>query len=285
MLDMRWIRENRKDLEQMLQARNNAFSVGELYDLDEKRREILTSMEEKKARRNEGSKKVGLLKKQGENAEPLMEEMRFLGDEIKGMEEELSRIDAGLEEIVLQIPNLPHETVPLGMDETNNPVIHHWGEPRKFDFEPQPHWDLGESLGILDFERGVKLAESRFTVIRGKGALLMRGLTQFMLDLHTREHGFEEIMPPLLVNSATMQGTGQLPKLRMISTVAPRTISGSFLLQRFLLPIFMLEKFWRKSSFPSISPLTLPASAANREPMEGTCGEFCGSTSSTKWSW
>ena len=212
MLDMRWIRENRKDLEQMLQARNNVFSVAELYDLDEKRREILTSMEEKKARRNEGSKKVGFLKKQGENAEPLMEEMRLLGNEIKGMEEELSRIDAGLEEIVLQIPNLPHETVPLGMDETNNPVIHHWGEPRKFDFEPQPHWDLGESLGILDFERGVKLAESRFTVIRGKGALLMRGLTQFMLDLHTREHGFEEVMPPLLVNSATMQGTGQLPK-------------------------------------------------------------------------
>jgi seryl-tRNA synthetase len=98
------------------------------------------------------------------------------------------------------------------MDESNNPVMHYWGEPRSFDFEPQPHWDLGEALGILDFERGVKLAESRFTVIRGKGALLMRGLTQFMLDLHTREHGFEEIMPPLLVNSATMQGTGQLPK-------------------------------------------------------------------------
>lgn len=212
MLDMRWIRENRKELEQMLQARNNAFSVEDLYSLDEKRREILTSMEEKKARRNEGSKEVGLLKKQGKDAECLMEEMRLLGDAIKGMEEELSRIDSDLESLMLQIPNRPHETVPLGMDESNNPVMHYWGEPRSFDFEPQPHWDLGESLGILDFERGVKLAESRFTVIRGKGALLMRGLTQFMLDLHTREHGFEEIMPPLLVNSATMQGTGQLPK-------------------------------------------------------------------------
>ena len=212
MLDMRWIRENRKELEQMLQARNNAFSVEELYQLDEKHREILTSMEEKKAQRNEGSKEVGLLKKQGKDAEALMEEMRLLGDAIKEMEEELSRIDEELASLLLQLPNRPHETVPLGMDESNNPVMHYWGEPRSFDFDPQPHWDLGESLGILDFERGVKLAESRFTVIRGKGARLMRGLTQFMLDLHTREHGFEEIMPPLLVNSATMQGTGQLPK-------------------------------------------------------------------------
>ncbi len=149
----------------------------------------------------------------GEDDTALREEMGALSDEIKSLEAEVDGLDARMREIIIRIPNVPHESVPVGMDESFNQEVRRWGEPRAFDFQPRPHWEVGEGLDILDFQRGVKIAESRFTLLKGKGALLERALINFMLDLHTREHGYTEVFPPILVNEESMFATGQLPKL------------------------------------------------------------------------
>ncbi|MCF7935869.1 MAG: serine--tRNA ligase [Synergistales bacterium] len=212
MLDMKWIREHTDDVRNLLAKRNQGFPLDLLMGRDERRREILGELEELRARRNEGSKKVGRAKKNGEDATALMEEMRALGERIKSRDEELAAVEEELRAMVVEIPNRPHETVPVGHDEEDNPVERTWGTPPSFSFEPKPHWEIGENLGILDFERGVKLAQSRFTVLRGHAARLERALINFMLDLHTGEHGYTECQPPFMVNSDTMFGTGQLPK-------------------------------------------------------------------------
>jgi len=138
--------------------------------------------------------------------------MRLVGEEIRKNEEMISDMENRIQALLLEIPNIPHESVPVGEDEDSNKVVRTWGEPREFDFEPLPHWELGEALGIMDFERGVRLAESRFTVLKGLGARLERALVNFMLDIHTNEHAYQEVQPPFMVNSETMKGTGQLPK-------------------------------------------------------------------------
>jgi seryl-tRNA synthetase len=165
-----------------------------------------------KEKRNAGAKEVGMKKKAGENADALMEEMRLIGEKVKELDEKVAGIEAELQDLAMRIPNRPHSSVPVGADENDNVEIRRHGTPRRFTFEPKPHWDLGEPLGIMDFERGVQLAESRFTVLKGAGARLERALMNFMLDLHTTQHGFTEIAPPILVNTTTMSGTGQLPK-------------------------------------------------------------------------
>ncbi|MCD7878091.1 MAG: serine--tRNA ligase [Cloacibacillus porcorum] len=212
MLDTKWVREHYDELAEMLASRNNAFPLDRYKELDEERRKVLLEVEKLKERRNAGSKEVGIRKKAGEDTEALQNEIRELGEEIKKFDDKANEIESELDELALRIPNRPHASVPKGKDENDNIEMRRWGTPREFDFEPKPHWDLGEALGVMDFDRGVKIAESRFTVLKGAGARLERGLMNFMLDLHTTQLGFTEVAPPALVNSKTMTGTGQLPK-------------------------------------------------------------------------
>lgn len=212
MLDIRWIRSNVDEVKTFLANRRNDFEVEPLLALDDERRALLTETEELKARRNEGAKKVGAAKSRGEDATELMEEMRVLGEQVREADAKMAEIDEKLNFMLLCIPNRPHESVPVGEDENDNLEVRRWGEPKHFPFEPKAHWDIGEGTGILDFERGAALAQSRFTVLKGMGARLERALINFMLDLQTKEHGYLEVQPPFLVNSKTMQGTGNLPK-------------------------------------------------------------------------
>jgi len=212
MLDIRLFRDNLEGLKQMLKNRGYDYPIEEVASLDEERRRILVEVEELKAERNRGSKEVAEAKAKGIDVTHLKERMKSIGAKIKELDEKLSKVEKELEEHLLRIPNWPHASVPIGPDETYNVEIRRWGKPKEFGFEPKAHWEIGENLGILDFQRGVMLAESRFTVLVGLGAKLERALINFMLDLHTTEHGFKEVEPPFLVNSETMQGTGQLPK-------------------------------------------------------------------------
>ncbi|HPJ48524.1 MAG TPA: serine--tRNA ligase, partial [Synergistales bacterium] len=212
MLDIRLFREKPEELKIALETRNGFFPVEDIIGLDSRRREILTRTDELRSERNQGSREIAELRKKGEDATELMEQMRITGEEIRENDEQLAELEGRIQSLLLEIPNLPHDSVPVGADESFNKVVRSWGEPPVFDFEPLPHWDIGESLGIMDFERGVRLAESRFTVLKGAGARLERALINFMLDIHTREHSFVEVQPPFLVNSDTMKGTGQLPK-------------------------------------------------------------------------
>ena len=198
----------------MLDARRTDAPLDRLLEVDTAWREVLVQVEELKARRNAGSKEIGAMYRDGkaEEAEVRKGEMTTVGDEIKGLEERAKELERELEDLELTIPNLFNAGVPIGEDESDNRVERSWGEPRSFDFEPRAHWDLGPELGIADFERAAKVASSRFVVLRGAGAALERALISYMLDLHTRVHGYTEVLPPYLVNSASLLGTGQLPK-------------------------------------------------------------------------
>jgi len=212
MLDIKWVREHLDEVAEMLKNRNNKFPLDKFVAIDSKRRETLLEVEKLKEKRNAGAKQVGALKMKGEDAAELMDEMRKLGDDIKALDDKAASIQSELDEMAMSIPNRIHSSVPIGKDDTFNVEIRKWGTPRKFDFEPKAHWELGERLDILDFENGVKLSQSRFTILKKQGARLERGLMNFMLDLHTLKQGFTEIAPPFMVNSKTMTGTGQLPK-------------------------------------------------------------------------
>ena len=212
MLDMKWVRDHADEVAAMLANRNYTFPLDKFVELDSMRRDALLEAEALKERRNAGAKEVGIKKKAGQNADDLMEEMRLIGEKVKELDDKTNTIQAELDDLAMRLPNRPHGSVPVGADENDNVEIRRHGKPREFTFEPKAHWDLGEPLGIMDFEKGVQLAESRFTVLKGAGARLERALMNFMLDLHTTKHGFTEIAPPILVNTATMSGTGQLPK-------------------------------------------------------------------------
>lgn len=212
MLDTKWVREHVDEVRTMLANRNNNFDLDLFLDLDVQRRQALVEVEELKEKRNKGSKQVGMLRKASENTDALMEEMRRLGERVRELDEIAGALQARMDDMALMIPNCPHESVAIGASEEDNLEVRRWGIPKEFTFEPKPHWELGEALDIMDFERGVKIAESRFTLLKGAGALLERGLKNLMLDLHTTQHGFTEIAPPILVNSRTMLGTAQLPK-------------------------------------------------------------------------
>ena len=212
MLDIRLFRERPEELKKDLEKRNGSFSVDEIIEIDSRRREILTLTDELKSERNRGSRRIAELRRTGGETEDVMERMRSIGEEIRRKDEEIADLEDRIQSLLLEIPNIPHGSVPVGEDENANTLIRAWGQPREFDFDPKPHWDIGEQLGIMDFERGVRLAESRFTVLKGMGARLERALINFMLDIHTVEHSFIEVQPPFLVNSDTMRGTGQLPK-------------------------------------------------------------------------
>ena len=214
MLDIKLIRENPDKINELLKRRNSELSINEVIAIDEERRKIQTKADELRAKRKSESQKIGLMKKNGENTDEIQEDVRVLGDEIKELEERQNALDFKQRDILLHIPNIPDETTPIGASDADNVEVYKWGEPRKFDFEYKAHWDLCEEKNLVDFERGVKLSQSRFTLYRGKGSRLERAIINFFLDYHTEQQGYEEILPPFMANSATMTGTGQLPKFK-----------------------------------------------------------------------
>jgi len=211
-LDTAWVRDHLDLLERALRDRGAQVSLDEFNSLDEARRKVLREVETLKARRNKASEQIAALKKDKKDAAALIDEMRGLGDRIKELDAKVAAIDASLEEWLLTVPNVPHESVPRGNTSEDNLEVRRRGQPRKFDFKPLPHWEIGARLGILDFERAAKIAGARFAVYTGAGARLERALINFMLDLHTREHAYTEVLPPFMVNTKAMIGTGQLPK-------------------------------------------------------------------------
>ena len=212
MLDIKFIRSNPEKVEEALVKRKEKINLNKVLELDRKRRELLLETGSLKEKRNTVSEEIGRLKREKKDAQEMILAMREVSAKIKELDAQIKEIEEETAKILLEIPNIPHESVPVGEDEKDNVEIRKWGEPRKFDFIPLPHWDIGEALNILDFERGAKVASARFTVLKGMGARLERALINFMLDLHTNEHGYKEIFPPFLVNAETMTGTGQLPK-------------------------------------------------------------------------
>lgn len=213
MLDIKYILANMKEYGECLKNRKHDFDLNILTGLDERRRKIIGETEDLKAKRNEGSRKIGSAKNNPDlDVNALKAEIKAMGDKIKSLDSELAEIESELHNYLMTLPNKLSATTPIGNDENDNPVVRKWGEPKKFDFEPKPHWDIAEPLGIMDFERGVMLAQSRFTVLQGLGARMERALVNFMLDLHTKKHGYLEVEPPFMVRSAILEGTGQLPK-------------------------------------------------------------------------
>ncbi|GAA0078441.1 serine--tRNA ligase [Clostridium sp. CTA-5] len=215
MLDLKRIRNNPEEIKNLLSNRGEDFDVSvidEIITLDEERRKILVEVETLKGKRNQVSAEIPKLKKAGEDVTEIMKEMRELGDDIKKFDVRVNEIDDRIKYIMLRIPNIPNPEVPDGETDEDNVEIKRWGEPTKFTFEAKAHWDLGKDLDILDFERGGKVAGSRFTVYKGLGARLERSIINYFLDKHTVENGYTEILPPYMVNRESMVGTGQLPK-------------------------------------------------------------------------
>ncbi len=209
MLSLQFIRQNPDLVRESLTKRGEVSGLDEVLRLDEERRRLIQEAESLRARKKQVSKEIGKMK---EKPPELLAEMRDTGDSIKSLEAEGERIEGELNELLLRIPNLVHPSVPVGKDSSDNVVVREWGKPRKFDFTPLAHWDIGPKLGIIDFERGVKISGTRFYVLKGLGARLQRALISFFLDLHTREHGYKEIYPPYMVKRECMIGSGNLPK-------------------------------------------------------------------------
>jgi seryl-tRNA synthetase len=214
MLDLKFIRNNLNLITDTLKNRGYDLDLSRLHYLDEQRRSVLMRLEDLRYQRNKVSDQIAVLKKDKKDASSLISEMKTVSKEIKKMEVNLPEIVDELNKLLLLIPNIPHESVVIGEDADDNPVVRKWGEIRKFDFPPLPHWEIGEKLDILDFSRAAKIARSRFSLQRGLGATIERALINFMLDIHTGHHGYIETLPPFLVNSDSMTGTGQLPKFR-----------------------------------------------------------------------
>ena len=214
MLDLSFVRDNLPFVEEKLRQRgmDPAAVLKDFSEVDTQRRQAITEAETSKAQRNKASEEIAKLKKSGQDAAAAMAQTKELREKIQTLEKTATDLDARLRDILVGIPNLPHSSVPVGHSADDNVEVRRWGTPPKFDFAPKPHWELGEQLGVLDLERAVKLTGARFAVYWDLGAKLERALANFMLDLHTREHGYTEVLPPYLVNSDSMYGTGQLPK-------------------------------------------------------------------------
>jgi len=212
-LDVKILRSEFSRVEQSLKNRGKSLDlIADFPKLDARRRELLQESESLKNRRNTVSAEVARLKKNRENADELILEMREVSDKIKAMDEEVRELEASIAELTLAIPNIPHESVPVGASEEDNVEVRRWSEPAAFDFEPKAHWELAQNLNILDFEAAAKVTGSRFTFYKGLGARLERALISFMMDLHSDKHGYEEMLPPYIVNRDSLYGTGQLPK-------------------------------------------------------------------------
>ena len=213
MLDIRRIREDFDGVKKAVESRGKGdFGIEEVRTWDLKRREILSTVEQMKNEQKTKSKQIPIMKKNGEDTSELMAEMKELANEIRELDVKVSEAEDKLKDALLNVPNTPYKDVQEGADDSDNVELRKWGEPKKFDFEEKAHWDIGEDLDILDFERAAKIAGTRFTVYKGQGARLERSVINFMLDLHTEKHGYTEILPPFMVNRMAMTGTGQLPK-------------------------------------------------------------------------
>ncbi len=212
MLDIKRIRMNTEQIKSDLGKRHGSFPIDEIFKMDQNRRNLLVEVEEMKARQNNVSKQIPKLKKEGKDVKEVLEEMKDLSEKIKEKDISVKKIDEDIKNLLLEIPNTPHESVVMGVSDEDNVEIRKFSQPRKFDFEIKAHWDIGVDLDILDFERASKITGTRFTVFKGLGARLERAIIAFMLDVHTSEHGYTEILTPFMVNRNSMIGTGQLPK-------------------------------------------------------------------------
>lgn len=212
MLDIKRIRKNPEEVEELLKRRNPDLSLSKIIEIDMERRKLLTEVENMKAEQNKTSKKIPIYKKEGKDVSEILKEMKDLSAKVKELDNKVKEIDVQIQEELLAIPNTPNKDIAIGKSDEDNKELRTWGVPRNFEFEIKPHWDLGVDLGILDFERATKIAGTRFSMFKGKGAKLERALIQLMLDTHVEEHGFTEISPPFMVNKESMYGTGQLPK-------------------------------------------------------------------------
>ena len=216
MLDIKFVREHLEEVEQALKNRGQEISLAEYRQREAARRQLLTRVEELRHERNTLSKEVGALMQAGkrDEAQPLRDRVTAINEESKDLEAQAEAQDAWVREFLLNLPNIPHKSVPIGASADDNPVVKTWGQAPEFDFSPQAHWDIGENLGILDFERAAKITGARFALLRGAGARLERALINFMLDLHTKKHGYLEVLPPFIANEDSLRGTGQLPKFQ-----------------------------------------------------------------------
>lgn len=212
MHDLSYFREHLDFFAEMAKKRSMTLDLDGFRALDKERRELITATEQLKAQRNKASDEIARLKKEKQNAGSLIAEMKQVSERIKESDERIAALDARQRELLLTIPNVPHSSVPVGASAADNQQVRCWGSPPKFDFQPKPHWEVGERAGILDLEAAAKMTGARFAVYKGWGARLERALANFFLDVHTREHGYTEILPPFLVNSASLTGAGQLPK-------------------------------------------------------------------------
>ena len=214
MLDLRFVRRNLEIIATSLKKRGSDLNVNEFLQLDQRRREILAKVETLRAKRNRVTSEIPQKKHAHEDITSLLQEAKTLSRQIEALDKELKEVERGIYDFLVNLPNIPHPSVPIGKDETENVIVKFWGEKPIFSFSPRPHWEIGEKLDILDFKRAAKISGSRFAVYKGAGAALERALINFMLDLHVQEHGYIEIFPPFLVNEKTMFGTGQLPKFK-----------------------------------------------------------------------
>jgi seryl-tRNA synthetase len=212
MHDLGYFREHLDVFADMAKKRNMALDLGAFRELDKERRELITSTEQLKAQRNKANDEIARLKKEKQNADALIGEMKQVSERIKQADERIAQLDATQRELLLTIPNVPHSSVPVGRGAEDNVEVRRWGAPPKLDFQAKPHWEVGEQAGILDFAAATKITGARFAVYKSWGARLERALANFFLDVHTREHGYTEILPPFLVNTASLTGAGQLPK-------------------------------------------------------------------------
>lgn len=212
MLDLKLFRNEPEKIINALKNRNSNISLDGFLELDKSRRSLLFESEQLKAKQNATSKQVPALKKEGKDTTALFEEMKTISNQIKEIDDKIRQLDTEIEGFILTVPNIPHESVPIGASDADNVVIRHWGEPRKFDFEAKPHWEIGENLNILDSEKAAKVTGARFTFYKNAGAALERAIINYYLDTHTRKHGYSEVFPPFMVHRNSMIGTGQLPK-------------------------------------------------------------------------
>lgn len=244
MLDLGFVRDHLELVEEKLRQRgaNPSEVLKDFKEIDARRRQAITQAETLKAQRNRATDEIARLKKAKQDANALIEENKSLRSKIEELEKEVEAEDSALREIMTTIPNLPYNGVPVGSDEHDNQVVRTWGEPRQFDFEPKPHWELGEGLGVLDLERAAKLSGARFAVYWAAGARLERALANFMLDLHTAQHGYTEVLPPYLVNADSMYGTGQLPKFEQDLFKVPHGEKNLYLIPTAEVPVTNLYR-------------------------------------------
>jgi len=212
MLDIKFIRENTEKVRDSLRRKKDKFDLDGLLEVDAKRRQCLYEVDQLKNKQNQVTKEIPKIKASGQDVSKIMEEMKILSDKIKEDDNQIRDLDQKLEYLLLRIPNIPNDKVPDGESDSDNVEIRKWGQPRSFDFEPKAHWDIGEKLDILDFEKAAKVTGSRFTFYKGLGARLERAIMNFFLDTHTEKHGYKEVFPPFIVNRASLTGTGNLPK-------------------------------------------------------------------------